>query len=77
MFEISAAIVTHATGVVVGGADGFGQGLGMDQDPRPSRSQKDRHPPTFQHDHLDLTRSAQDIAKELKSQCVQGAENTC
>jgi hypothetical protein len=37
-----------------------------------SRSQKDPYPPSVQHDHIDLTGSAQDIAKQLKSQNVEG-----
>lgn len=37
-----------------------------------SRSQKDEYPPSVQHDHIDLTGSAQDLAKQLQSQGVEG-----
>lgn len=37
-----------------------------------SRSQKDKYPPSVQHDKIDLTASAQDIATQLKNQGVEG-----
>jgi NAD(P)-dependent dehydrogenase (short-subunit alcohol dehydrogenase family) len=37
-----------------------------------SRSQKDEYPASVQHGHIDLTASAQEIAKQLKSQDVEG-----
>jgi thioester reductase-like protein len=37
-----------------------------------SRSQKDEYGPTVQHDHIDLMSSAEDIAKQLKEQNVEG-----
>ena len=37
-----------------------------------SRSQKEKHPPLVQHDTINLMGSAQDIAKQLKDQKVDG-----
>ncbi|CZR53516.1 related to wound-inducible protein AWI 31 [Phialocephala subalpina] len=67
------AIVTGATGIL--GRE-IVQALGKDSKWTKihalSRSQKDKYPPTVQHNHLDLTGDAQVIAKELKSQGVEG-----
>jgi NAD(P)-dependent dehydrogenase (short-subunit alcohol dehydrogenase family) len=37
-----------------------------------SRTQKDEYPPSVQHDHIDLTASADKIAKQLEDQGVEG-----
>jgi len=37
-----------------------------------SRSQKEKYPPSVQHDTINLMGSAQEIAKELKDQKVNG-----
>jgi NAD(P)-dependent dehydrogenase (short-subunit alcohol dehydrogenase family) len=67
------AIVTGATGIL--GRE-IVAALGQDKQwlkiHALSRSQKEKYPPTVQHDHVDLTASAQEIAKELKSQNVTG-----
>jgi nucleoside-diphosphate-sugar epimerase len=67
------AIVTGATGIL-----GREIVIALGKDPKwtkihaLSRSQKDVYPPSVQHGHLDLTRSSQQIAKELQSQEVDG-----
>jgi NAD(P)-dependent dehydrogenase (short-subunit alcohol dehydrogenase family) len=67
------AIVTGATGIL--GRE-IVAALGKDKHWTKihalSRRHKEKYPPTVQHDHIDLTASAQEIAKELKAQNVTG-----
>ena len=67
------AIVTGATGIL--GRE-IVAALGKDRQWTKihalSRSQKEEYPPTVQHDHVDLTASPQEIARQLKSQNVLG-----
>lgn len=67
------AIVTGATGIL-----GREIVSALGRDPKwtkihaLSRTQKDKYPPSVQHDHIDLTGSAEEIAKQLKEQGVEG-----
>jgi len=67
------AIVTGATGIL-----GREIVFALGNDPRwskihaLSRSNNDRYPESVQHDKIDLTADAKDIAKQLKDQNVEG-----
>jgi nucleoside-diphosphate-sugar epimerase len=67
------AIVTGATGIL-----GREIVFALGKDPRwtkihaLSRSKKDDYPDSVQHDKIDLTSDAKDIAKQLKEQNVDG-----
>jgi NAD(P)-dependent dehydrogenase (short-subunit alcohol dehydrogenase family) len=71
--KMPTAIVTGATGIL-----GREVVAALGKDPQwtkiyaLSRSQKFEYPPSVQHGHLDLTGSAEGIAKELKSQSIEG-----
>lgn len=67
------AIVTGATGIL-----GKEIVAALAKDPQwtkihaLSRSQKDKYPPSVQHNHLDLMSNANEMAAELKTQGVTG-----
>ena len=67
------AIVTGATGIL--GRE-IVAALGKDKQWTEihalSRTQKEEYSPTVQHNHVDLTASPQEIAKQLKAQNVTG-----
>lgn len=67
------AIVTGATGIL-----GKETASALGKDPKwtkihaLSRSQKLEYPPSVRHDHIDLMGSAQEIAKQLQDQNIDG-----
>jgi hypothetical protein len=67
------AVVTGATGIL---GKEIVSALGRDPQWTKihalSRTQKDKYPPSVQHAHIDLTASAQELAKQLREQDVRG-----
>lgn len=67
------AIVTGATGIL--GREvvfALGQDKQWTKIHALSRNQKEKYPDTVQHDHIDLSGSAQEIAKQLSRQNIEG-----